>query len=300
VLTLPQSTLETLLLDALATMQVEVKSSHQASTIEQSEQRVQVRIVRREVPGLGASASDDDPAMLDSSLVGADFVVGADGYDSRVRAGLGIDTVRVGGTESFAMFEFQAPHDAGQELQLGFSDELCSMMIPLPGDRVRWGFQLAEGLSELATSARLDALLTERAPWYGYRPEQVDWSTVIHFERRLARGFGQGRVWLAGDAAHVTSPIGAQSMNVGLCEAHDLVSRIADCVEQKTKPETLSHYGLERQREWHKLMGINVSFDVLPHAPSWLWSHARRVVPLLPASGAALQGLLSQLGLVWR
>ena len=126
---------------------------------------------------------------------------------------------------------------------------------------------------------------------------RVDWSSVIHFERRLARRFGSGRVWLAGDAAHVTSPFGAQSVNIGLSEAQDCVQRIAACLRGHTLPAALGEYGTVREREWHKLLGVNAKFDLLPHAPAWLAARARQITPTLPASGGDLRSLLRQLGM---
>jgi 2-polyprenyl-6-methoxyphenol hydroxylase-like FAD-dependent oxidoreductase len=120
---------------------------------------------------------------------------------------------------------------------------------------------------------------------------------VTQFERRLARRFGKGRVWLAGDAAHVTSPLGGHSMNVGLIEAHDLVNRIVEASRRGSGTGSLERYEIERQREWHKLLGVNVSFELLPHAPPWLVAHARRIVPALPASGKGLSDILQKLGL---
>jgi 2-polyprenyl-6-methoxyphenol hydroxylase-like FAD-dependent oxidoreductase len=119
----------------------------------------------------------------------------------------------------------------------------------------------------------------------------------MHFERRLARSFGEGRVWLAGDAAHITNPFGGQSMNGGLAEAHELVSRIADCEGAGGALHTLEDYGVERRREWHKLLGVNVSFDVLPNVEPWLVSRARRLLPTLPVSGRDLDQRLEQIGL---
>jgi 2-polyprenyl-6-methoxyphenol hydroxylase-like FAD-dependent oxidoreductase len=170
-------------------------------------------------------------------------------------------------------------------------------MLPLAQQRVRWGFQLTEGLDEAPNLGRLHDLLTRRAPWFDDRPERIDWGTVTQFERRLARRFGKGRVWLAGDAAHVTSPLGGHSMNVGLIEAHELVTRIVEASTTKGGASPLERYELERQREWHKLLGVNVAFQLLPHAPPWLAAHARRIVPALPASGEDLSDVLQRLGL---
>jgi 2-polyprenyl-6-methoxyphenol hydroxylase-like FAD-dependent oxidoreductase len=139
--------------------------------------------------------------------------------------------------------------------------------------------------------------LSERAPWFSDGAPSLDWGNVIQFERRLVRQFGKGRVWLAGDAAHVTSPLGGQSMNVGLLEGYELAGHIAGAIASGQGPSALEFYGAERQREWHKLLGVNTSFELRPHAPAWLAQHARRLVPALPASGRDLNTILGQLGL---
>ena len=144
---------------------------------------------------------------------------------------------------------------------------------------------------------RLRALQSQRTPWYTGTVDGVAWGTVIHFERRLARRFGKHRVWLAGDAAHVTSPLGSQSMNAGLVEAHELANYVADSLEPRQALHALEGYGSERAREWHKLLGVNVGLDILPHAPQWLPTYARRLLPALPVSGADVPAFLERVGL---
>lgn len=295
-LAIAQSTLEETLLGALGRLGVRPMAPYQATTIEQDGTGVNVRVVRRELVRRGSPANYSEWEPIESSVVRAGFVIGADGYDSRVRAALGIEAVTVGGTESFSIFEFPTSSTA-DDVELCFEDELASAMIPLPNDRVRWSFQLASGLDEPPDVARLKSLLAERAPWFADGGTGVEWGTVMHFERRLARSFGKGRVWLAGDAAHVTSPFGGQSMNGGLYEARELASRMAACIASDAGLETLEQYGSERRREWHKLLGVNVTFDLLPHAAPWLAPHARRIVPNLPTSGRDLDRGLEKMGL---
>ncbi len=126
--------------------------------------------------------------------------------------------------------------------------------------------------SHLACCAAIDATITPnnshlralahaRLPWRQPAPEQAEWSTVTHFERRLARTFGDERVWLAGDAAHITSPFGGQSMNGGLSEVYDLVERMADCVLNGKPSTALEQLGAAREREWAKLLGFQVEFQ---------------------------------------
>jgi len=294
-LTIAQSVFEEVLLKALRNEDVEIRSPCEATTLTRSANSVQSRLVRREYSTLGAPAHDGEWAPVESSLVDANFVIGADGYQSRVRAGLGLETLDVGATETFAMFE--GPRSATEStMDLGFCDGLGSAAYPLPDQRGRWGFQLASAFSMPPDLDHLRSLLAERAPWHEQAPSEVEWSTVTHFERRLTRRFGSGRVWLAGDAAHITSPFGGQSMNGGLSEAHDLVEHMAECILEGKSLAALEQLAAVREREWHKLLGFNVHYEASTTAPGWLREHARQIVPTLPASGRDLQQLLAQLG----
>jgi 2-polyprenyl-6-methoxyphenol hydroxylase-like FAD-dependent oxidoreductase len=295
-LAIRQTTLEQALLTALRGYGVKPFTPYQAAIIEQGPDAANVRIMRRELVRRGSPANYSEWEPVESSVVQADFVIGADGYDSRVRSALGIDTVKVGKTETFAIFE--APTDAnGAGIELFLEQGLGGAMLPLANARARWSFQIDSGLDASPDTGRLRALLSERAPREDVLVTDVEWGTVMHFERRLTRSFGKGRVWLAGDAAHVTSPFGAQSVNGGFFEAHDLVSRIADIARRRGPSDTLEQYGHERLREWHKLLGVNVDFDLMPNAEPWLADHARKIVPALPLSGPELDVSLKALGL---
>jgi hypothetical protein len=76
-----------------------------------------------------------------------------------------------------------------------------------------------------------------------------------------------------------------------------LVERVAACLKSASGLETFGQYGSERQREWHKLLGFHVTFELLRHAPPWLGTLARQISPALPASGPDLKAALQQLGL---
>ena len=295
-LTIPQSVFEEILLKAFRAEGAELRSPCEATLIGQNADRVQVRALRRELVAPGSPAQSGEWEPVESSTFEADFVIGADGYDSGVRTALGIETINAGATEMFAMFE--GPQTSIESsFDLAFASGLGSVALPLANRRTRWGFQLASEFSLTPDITHLRAFLSERAPWQHALPAEVEWGTVTHFERRLARPFGHGRVWLAGDAAHVTSPFGGQSMNGGLAEAYDLVGQMAACIAGAKSVAVLEQHGAVREREWHRLLGLNVQFDVLPHAPSWLAEQARRIVPALPASGQDLHALLEQLGL---
>lgn len=294
-LTIAQSAFEEILLKALRAEGAEFRSPCEATLLSQDAGRVKLRVQRRELVAPGSPAQGGEWEPVETSAFEADFVLGADGYESGMRAALGIESVAAGATETFAMFE--GPQ-AGAEssFDLGFASGLGSLLLPLAHRRTRWGFQLAGDFSLTPDAARLRELLRERAPWHQPLPDEVEWGTVTHFERRLVSRFGNGRVWLAGDAAHITSPFGGQSMNSGLTEAHAFVAQMADCVSSNRPIKELEQQGELLEREWRKLLGRNAELSLLPNAPRWLAEHAQRIVPALPASGRDLRELLKQLG----
>ncbi|MCA8962291.1 MAG: FAD-dependent monooxygenase, partial [Planctomycetes bacterium] len=114
---------------------------------------------------------------------------------------------------------------------------------------------------------------------------------------RLAHRFGRHRAWLAGDAAHLTGPIGMQSMNVGLREGYELAWRIAEVLHHGGSPELLEEYGRDFQDEWRTLLGFDGGLRVRESTDPWVASRTQRILPCLPASGEHLARLAHQLNL---
>ena len=81
----------------------------------------------------------------------------------------------------------------------------------------------------------------------GTRYERVDWFSAYRVHHRVASRFRQGPVFLAGDAAHVHSPVGGQGMNTGLQDAHHLVNLLADVASGLREPGQLERYEAERR-----------------------------------------------------
>src|SRR5205807_2160537 len=78
------------------------------------------------------------------------------------------------------------------------------------------------GVPPVLDKEHLKSLIAERAPWSSGSIDALSWRTIVRFEERLVSRFGDGRIWLAGDSAHLARPVGVQSMNIGLLEANEL------------------------------------------------------------------------------
>jgi hypothetical protein len=76
--------------------------------------------------------------------------------------------------------------------------------------------------------------------------ERVNWFSTYHVHHRVADRFQRGRVFLAGDAAHVHSPVGGQGMNTGIGDAVNLAWKLAAVLRGRADPALLDTYEPER------------------------------------------------------
>ncbi len=313
----PQSLLEELLTEALAKHHVKVQWNHQMAHMKSADDDVQVTIDRLEKDSVGYAVSDVAWVIAKSEEYQLPFVIGADGHRSLVRRQLKLDFPEVGKAQHFAVFEFTTDFDFEQEMRVVLNPTNSNVVWPLPDSRCRWSFELPDynhpeqerqknrltvelGLARypMLEEDDLRALLAERAPWFTGKIGDIEWRLVVRFERRLAEAFGASRVWLAGDAGHMTSPVGVQSMNIGLRKAHDLATLVADELEGKPGARVhLQEYGQQRLAEWRRIFGIEGGLGPSEMTPEWLHPYAGELVLALPASGAGLESLTRQLGL---
>ena len=311
-----QSLLEDLLTAELAKLDVKVEWNHRLARMVGRDEHVDVTINRLEKDSVGYAVGQTEWMVASAKDAEVPFVIGADGHRSLVRRRLEVGFPEVGRAQHFAVFEFSTDADLDHEMAVVLNEGDSNVVWPLPDGRVRWSFELPgydhpeddrhknRLMVELAGAKypmldedHLHELLATRAPWFKGRVSEVKWRLVVRFERRLADAFGVGRVWLAGDAGHMTSPVGVQSMNVGLAEAHELGVIMADALQGKVNAKTaLDAYGAGRLAEWKRLFGKKGGYAATEATPAWLAPYAGELAAALPASGAGLDALLGQVG----
>jgi 2-polyprenyl-6-methoxyphenol hydroxylase-like FAD-dependent oxidoreductase len=181
------------------------------------------------------------------------------------------------------------------EARIILTEDSVNAFWPLGPGLGRWTFQVRSGLDEAPSLASLREWIQARARWFEPNPEQLCWGALAEFPQRIARRFGSGRIWLAGDSAHSTGPLGFQSLNRGLYEASELAAVIGGTYHGRTRRvRPFEQFDLEQQTEWRRLLGTETRASgnaVLSSAD------AARIVPCLPASGGDLDALLAQLEL---
>jgi 2-polyprenyl-6-methoxyphenol hydroxylase-like FAD-dependent oxidoreductase len=278
-LSLPQNVLRSALEGALRDRGIDVRYGHGLVSLKTSSASVVAELV-------GPDGGD---------TVVADYVVGADGHESTVRKLLGIELKTKGPSESYVFFDVPKDPLSGTQVQLVLTDKWASAIIPLHGGMMRYAFQVPAAPVTM-DSALLKELLAQRMPWRSDDPESVEWSGRGQFQRAAVDQFGRDRVWLAGDAAHATSPLGVQSLNVGLHEARELATTIVECVRNASPALLQTRYQLHRQTEWNRLLATSPGAPFRHGLPDWVHRHLPRIVASLPASGDDLDDLLDQLG----
>ena len=331
---LRQDALEELLETALAGHGVYVDWRHEVSGLDPTPDNVYVGIDRFEKESRGYAVAHTEWVVAGSSTAEVKYVIGADGYSSRVRRALNFDFPEIGPAQYFAVFEFATDADLKYEMSIVLGDQTADVLWPLPGGDCRWSFLLpghfdpgVEGVKDVLESSgfghfpterikdrvfhseggrdpllnedNLRRLIAERAPWFDATIGQIKWSNIVRFERRMASSYGQGRLWLAGDSAHLTGPVGVQSMNAGLAEARDLALTLTCVLREAAPPTMLDAYGQRWQQTWKQLHAQSGALKPGPTADPWVASHAAELLACLPATGERLDHLASQIGLIF-
>ena len=311
---LQQSALEELLEEALHRLGVEIQWNHEVSELEPGDDHVSVTVDRLEKESLGYSVAHTEWIVAKSKKIYVKFVIGADGHDSDVRKAAEIGERHVRAPRHFIVFEFQSDADLGGELRLAFEDGTTNMLWPLPDGHCRWSFELGDAgdwdtrekdrfsiqesgaAGDLRHEENLRRLISERAPWFDGSIGEIRWHSHARFEGRRAESFGRGRVWLAGDAAHLTGPAGVQSMNVGLREVHELAMLITGILHGDTPMHVLDRFNAERTAEWDSLHGLDGDLSYAEGTPPWVSALGHELIASIPASGENLAMLAGRLG----
>ncbi len=209
----------------------------------------------------------------------ADYVVGCDGAHSVVRELSGI--AFRGHTYDIAPILADVRLESPPQDGVTILGEGGAMMVSVPfGDgywRIAVGHRDHPWTRDEVTVEELSERLTEVL---GFDPKPYDarWLARFKIHQRLADQYRTGRVLLAGDAAHLHSPLGGQGLNLGIQDAVNLGWKLAATLQGWAPAGLLDTYQAERRPQAQKILKATDHATRMATHRSPVVSGLRRVV----------------------
>lgn len=247
VLMAPQSLTERVLTARAGELGVDVRYGAQVVGLEQDRDGVSVR-------------------LADGTSERAAYVVGCDGAHSTVRRLLGIEFAGKQYQTHILLADVQLAHSPTDGLSAATGRDGVVLLVPF-GDgwfrAIAWDRTRERvPLSEPVTLAEIrDAFVRIGKTDFGMG--EMRWSSRFLSERRQAERYRAGRVFIAGDAAHVHSPLGAQGMNTGIQDAMNLGWKLAAAVNGTAPDWLLDSYQTERHAVGANVLKLTDAFNQL-------------------------------------
>ncbi|MEU0597389.1 FAD-dependent monooxygenase [Streptomyces sp. NPDC006393] len=255
--TLPQCATERLLAEHLARFGTEVERSTELRSVEMRPDEVEAVL-----------------AHADGRIerLHARYVVGCDGAHSLVRKAAGLSFEGDAFPEQYMIGDVELDWElpAGYSMRSvnldanGAMDDML-VCIPMPGVRRYWlsmlrpraqagggdgpsaadGSVLGPGDGRGPDLGQIQAVLDRLAPEPA-TASTLRWSSTFRASHRLVDRYRNGRLFVAGDAAHIHPPIGGQGLNTGVQDAYNLAWKLALTVRGLATDDVLESYHAER------------------------------------------------------
>ncbi|GAB3891171.1 FAD-dependent monooxygenase [Spirosoma agri] len=248
----------------------------------------------------------------DEQIITATYMVGCDGAHSVVRRGLGLSFAGSTMERLFyvadVVIDWQYDHNS---VMICLAKATLAAFFPLPGtNRYRIVGTFPEGdqheagdivyqtiEQQLKTDTKLALDIT-----------QVNWFSTYKVHSRRVSAFSEGRCFVAGDAAHIHTPAGAQGMNTGIQDGYNLAWKLALVLKHQANEGLLATYNQERGENAKHLLDTTDRMFEFGASPDWFLTflrthiipHVAHFVMGLDAVKKAVFPLISQIGINYR
>jgi len=190
----------------------------------------------------------------------ARYVVGCDGARSLVRRAIGTAMTDLGLHQPWLVFDVILGDDA--PLLPDHTVQHCDPARPMTycnvlGPRRRWEIMLLPG-EDPQRMVEPDAIWTLVAPWLKPGQATIERAVVYTFHSLVAQTWRQGRLLLAGDAAHQTPPFLGQGMCAAIRDVSNLAWKLEAVLRGRAPDALLDTYGSERAPHVHAFIDLAV------------------------------------------
>lgn len=240
-LMLPQPKVESLLAARLAECGVVVERRVEVTTLRQRPDAVEVDL--RHAAGVAERAA-------------VRWLVGCDGAHSTVRHRLGVPFLGAAFEENFAVADVRMDWPLPHDVFFSFLNRGNFVAyFPMPGGlhRLTIAYRPGEAPPGHVTFDELQTAVARCAP-PASRVGDITYAGRFQINQRRVARHRVGRVFLAGDAAHVHSVVGGQGMNTGIQDAFNLGWKLAAVIARRAHHNLLDSYATERAPVAHRLV----------------------------------------------
>lgn len=215
----------------------------------------------------------------------ARYLVACDGGRSPVREQLGVNLV--GSTFRSRWLVIDTDRDTDSFSQMRVYCDPVRPIVDVPGPHKTRRYEILVHPDEPTEEVLKDEVIASwLRPLRGDADMHVVRKTVYTFHARVAEKWQSGRVFLAGDAAHLTPPYAGQGMNSGVRDAHNLGWKLALVIKGQLPSSILASYEQERRKHAWSLIRLALNLGIVM-APSsrfsaLAWQTFFRVTRLVP------------------
>jgi 3-(3-hydroxy-phenyl)propionate hydroxylase len=210
----------------------------------------------RNVTGFAQDDTGVDVHVSDGQRLRAQYLVGCDGGRSLIRKAAGIEFPGWDASTSALLAEAEMTEEPETGIRRTPSGmhAIGKVEYEIKGGEVTYkqggtvGVMLTESQVETTSDPTLRDLSEGLIAVYGtdYGIHSPTWITRFTDMTRQAAAYRKGRILLAGDAAHVHSPVGGQGLNMGVQDAVNLGWKLAQVVKRTSPESLLDTYHAER------------------------------------------------------
>lgn len=246
------------------------------------------------------------------------YIIGADGAHSIVRSKLDLDFEGASYVQTFMLADCSIdwPLDYSH-IKIFMRDQSLALYFPLKGKTLGRMFAIKPFSTENDTEAEKQATtatpvtLEDVQKAYNdasYIPATFSdpvWTSRYRIHHRAVKHYRVGRAFVAGDAAHIHSPVGAQGMNTGIQDAANVSWKIIIALKNKGNTALLESYDSERRRIGEKLLKYTDRlFSIVSSQNKWIdkvrnivFPHIIRLVSKSHKARSIIFHFVSQLGI---
>jgi 3-(3-hydroxy-phenyl)propionate hydroxylase len=241
--------------------------------------------------GIALSITRDNK---ESRTINARYLVGCDGARSAIRKHIG---AKLGGStyqQPWLIIDLKNTKERLRQTRVICDPNRPFITLPGPEGTRRYEFMLHEGEDEQAVLRPefVRELLTRSGP---DADSIIVRQQVYVFHARIVDRWNTRRIFLAGDAAHLTPPFAGQGMNSGIRDAHNLGWKLAEVVKGRFGPGLLATYQIERAPHAWALIELAINMGRVMMPKSHLQASAMRLGFRIAGLIPGLQEYFSQM-----